>query len=398
MASNAADRVYIRRSVLNFDPFYRIRVIRRPRLRRVIKHSRIESGPAACTGFKQDLRKFLNQPFIQAVYSKNIFMPYFSLITFGISIGEYLGKCTVHIPLHIGNRRILQDLSHLSVDVIHHFRFGKIQYILISAVAVVPPDIRQKPVRMLPEQVTVLVCHLRLKPQTKFHAQIFDFSGKSCNALRQFFQIRIPVSKRRIVPVPLPEPSVIQDKKLYTNLFCLPGDIQYLFFIKVKIGCFPVIDQDRSCLISPLSSCKSGTVQFMVGLTHSIHPVFRVYHHHLRSLEGFALFQFPAEFIWMDSHYHSCHVEVVDLDLRKKISTVDKTEPNHFSGKFICLFSLQHQKRVELMAAASTHTVYSLGTVTQFSRMRMTLPVPCPCKFDHFIFFVRQVKAAAHTV
>ena len=88
MASHTGQGIDVRCTVLDFNPLYRVRIIRRPCLRSIVEHSRIKAGPSACAGLKEHVREFLNQPLVKTVHPKNIIMPHLPLVCPIISIGK----------------------------------------------------------------------------------------------------------------------------------------------------------------------------------------------------------------------------------------------------------------------------------------------------------------------
>ena len=70
--------------------------------------------------------------------------------------------------------------------------------------------------------------------------------------------------------------------------------------------------------------------------------------------------QLPTELIGMDSHNETCHVKIIYFHLGKKISAVYKACTDYLAGMFIRILSLERQKWVELVAAASSEAVDAL--------------------------------------
>lgn len=83
--------------------------------------------------------------------------------------------------------------------------------------------------------VAVLVYHLKLYPEAKFQAHLLDLAGKSGNSVWKLILIYEPVAKALVIIVSGSEPSVIQNEKLYPNLFG--------FFAILRI--FPHQNQNR---------------------------------------------------------------------------------------------------------------------------------------------------------
>lgn len=76
-----------------------------------------------------------------------------------------------------------------------------------------------EPVRMCSVAVAVLVYHLKLYPETEFQAHLLNLAGKSGNSVWKLILIYKPVAKALVIIVSGSEPSVIQNEKLYPNLF-----------------------------------------------------------------------------------------------------------------------------------------------------------------------------------
>ena len=126
------------------------------------------------------------------------------------------------------------------------------------------------PVRMCSVAVTVLVYHLKLYPETEFQSHLLYLTGKSGNSVWKLVLIYKPVAKALVIIVSCSEPSVIQNEQLYPNLFGFFCNIEDFFLIKIKIGCFPVIKKDRTCMVSPFTAHQAVTVQSVVSLAHSV--------------------------------------------------------------------------------------------------------------------------------
>ena len=58
-------------------------------------------------------------------------------------------------------------------------------------------------------QITVLIDHLRFKPQAEFHAKRMDLISELTHGAFHFFLIRIPVAKTAVVAVTFTEPAII---------------------------------------------------------------------------------------------------------------------------------------------------------------------------------------------
>ena len=255
---------------------------------------------------------------------------------------------------------------------------------------------RQDPVRMFSIKIAVFAYHFRLKPKTEFHPFCLCLLRNSRNAIGQFLQIRIPVAKGRMIILPFSEPSVIQYKQFDSKPFRRAYDLKNLFLIEIKISRFPVVDENRSRPVSPVSSCQACTIQTMECLTHPVKSAIRIDHHRLRCLKLVSVFHLPGKPVRMNSQRHSCDIVCIHLCLRQKISTVDKAEAIHFPTHFCSILPPQCQKWIEITAAASAHTVNALNPILQFSLCHCTFSSPCSGQLDHLIVVIRQIYTAAH--
>ena len=136
----------------------------------------------------------------------------------------------------------LDDVLHQSANIINHLVLRKVQNQLVAADTARPVLTAQHPVRMRLIQAAVPIDHLRLKPETKGKPHGPYFLRQPFDAVRQLLPVRIPVPKRRSVIVTAAKPPVIQDEQLHTGLPGLFRQVQKLFFLKLHIGGFPVID------------------------------------------------------------------------------------------------------------------------------------------------------------
>ena len=103
----------------------------------------------------------------------------------------------------------------------------------------------------------------------------------------------------------------------------------------------------------------------MEGLAHAIQSLGGINHHSLRCLETLTRLQSPGKAFRMDPQQHSRDSISVYIDFTKKIATVYQAETKDFTLFFIRVRTLQCQKRIELMAAVSSHTVNFLRTLSQ---------------------------------
>ena len=122
----------------------------------------------------------------------------------------------------------------------------------------------QCPVWMFSVQITVLRDHLRLYPQTEFQSKSMDLLCKCGKSAFNLLFIYFPVAKCTPVIVSLSKPSVIHDKHIQSDIFCLFCNVVNLICVKIKISCFPVIYQDWSWLLYIFAADQIASVCIMI--------------------------------------------------------------------------------------------------------------------------------------
>ena len=166
-----------------------------------------------------------------------------------------------------------------------------------------------------------------------------------------------------MVVIALPKPPVVQHEQFHPAFLCLACNLYKPVLCEVKIGRLPVVIQNRSCLIPPVSSGKTLLIQTVERLAHTVQPLFRENHHSLRRLETLSLFQLPVKSHRMNPHQDSRRVMGIHLRLGKEISAVYQTKANGLSLKFICRRTFQHDKWIMLMGGISPAAVHRLDSL-----------------------------------
>ena len=105
-----------------------------------------------------------------------------------------------------------------------------------------------------------------------------------------FFFIALPVSEACVIIIAATEPSVIHNQHLNAAFFCFFCDGNEFFRIKIKIGCFPVIDQNRALFIFIRTAYHMTAVKIMQISRHAAKPIPGKYKYCLRCIKCFILF------------------------------------------------------------------------------------------------------------
>ena len=251
MGAHRADRIPEGGSVLNAEPVNRIRVVRAPDLRRIVQHAGVKSSAPAAAALNEQLRIPGAEPFQEIVQTEDIVIENSACLPAGLRVN--LRNRAVVIPLHIVDRAHVDDPADLIIDGIHYFPAREIQHQLVACPHRLSSGNCERPVRMRPEKIAVLIDHLRLKPDAEQKAHVMNLPNQPVEIPDLLF-IDKPVSKPAVVRIPLPEPAVIQDKQIQIQSLRLPGQVQNLLRVEGQITALPAVEQHRTHPVPPVSA------------------------------------------------------------------------------------------------------------------------------------------------
>ena len=235
--------VEVAEAFLDPEPGNGIRIVGSPDLGAEAEHTQIEPVAAGGAAFQQQPGPGLEDPPQNIVKTQNMVMGALA----------HRHRVPVHIPLDVGNPAGIQNLGHIFHDIVPDLRFSQIQQQLMPS-GDGGEAVGQRPIRMGPVKVRILVDALRLEPEAKLHSQLLDFGGKARHALGQFLGIHIVIAQTRLIVVSGTEPAVIQYEKLHAQLFCSACQPYQLSVGELKKMRFPVVGEDGALLALPLAA------------------------------------------------------------------------------------------------------------------------------------------------
>ena len=280
--------------------------------------------------------------------------------------------------------------------MVHHLGSRIVQYQLIPAQRGLSARNMQTPVRMFAVQIRVRIDHLRLDPEAELHPQGFHLFGQSGDSPRQQLFRRHPVSETGVIISSGAEPAVIQYKQLHAAFFGFCSDLQKLLFVKIKIGGFPVIDQDRTFFFFPEAPHQPFSVESVINLTQPVQSLICIYHDSFRRLERVSGIQFPGEPCRIDPRHDPCHTVRIHLRTDPEIPAVNERDADGFSGSLIRIRPFQDDKRILLMRGVAPDALDLGSPCLQPPHYGVPFSGPRTGKLDPFVFAVRQIKAKAH--
>ena len=174
--------------------------------------------------------------------------------------------------------------------------------------------------------------HFRLHPDTEFHAKFIHFIYQIVQSARQFLFIHKPVPKTCTVIVAVSKPAIIHNQHFNSVLrgkFC---NIQKFFSIEIKVGCFPVVNQNRALLVAVFAADQMLAIEIMEISRHFSKSLCGEGKCHFRCIKGFFAFQFPGKICRMNSHDCADAVKLALFQLRNKIAGINKMHGIYFAG------------------------------------------------------------------
>ena len=210
----------------------------------------------------------------------------------------------------------------------------------MSCLALVAPGHMDDPVRVRAVEITVLIDHLKLEPETELDSDLLHLLRQPVDTGRQLLKVAIPVSKTAVVIISCAEPAVVEDKEFNADFFGLPRHREQLLLCEIEVSPLPVIEQDRALLISPLTAGESRSVQPVEDLAHPVHALVGVDHDNFRRDKRLTFLKFPGKILRMNSHRDPRHVERGHFDLGEEVSAVDERESVDFPRLLSRFFSL----------------------------------------------------------
>ncbi|MNW53058.1 hypothetical protein D3C74_306030 [compost metagenome] len=172
------------------------------------------------------------------------------------------------------------------------------------------------------------------------------------------------------------KPSIIEYKQFNAKLAARFGNGFYAVRVKVKIGCFPVVNQDRTFLITILTSAQTCAIQLMEGSRHSAKTFFRIDHYSFRCLKSLTGLKPPREVKWIDTDRYTRHSVLLYFRFRDKIAAVNQTKAVYLPLSLVGIWRKKRQKRIQMMRAGTPAAADSGNSGSKSSALHMTFSCP----------------------
>ena len=246
---------------------------------------------------------------------------------------------------------------------------------------------------MCPVKIRIRGDHLRLKPDTKLKSDLIDLIHQIFQTSCDLFFVYFPVTQGTVIGISFSKPAIIHDQHLNATFFRLTGNSKQFICIEIKIGRFPVVDQDRAFLIFELAADQMIPVKVMITSCHLTEPVSGIGHDYFRCLEGFARFKEPGKFLRADSHGHTQVVKLAEFCLCQEVSGIDEMHGIDLSVLLVCSVCHKSHKRMLLMAGFSSCGRDHLFSIMELSGLDMAFSCPGSVKRQHGKILIVHIQA-----
>ena len=224
---------------------------------------------------------------------------------------------------------------------------------------------------MLAIEVAVLRDHLRLEPDAEPHSHPLDLFHQIMQTAGKLGLIDKPVSQSGTVVVPLAEPAVIQHQHIYAKTCRLFCNVQDLFGVKAKIGRLPVVYQHRTLCQLILSTADMFPDCLVEVVGQGLQSGVTVGQHDFRRGECLSGFQFPAEQIGVNAHYHTHLSQLVALQPGLVAAAVNQCSADARSGCFRAVRRAEQHRGILVVAGCATGAADLLDAVEQQAALHL---------------------------
>ena len=222
-----------------------------------------------------------------------------------------------------------------------------------------------------------------------------DSIGKTAQSVGQLAPVVHPVAQRAVVQIPVAEPAVIQHKQVDACVLGAGSQLQQLLLVKVEIGGFPVVDQQRT---GGMGKCAPGDVtaaQMMEFPAHAVQAVGGVAQVGFRGLEILTGLQLPAELEGLNADLNPCHVVAVHEHIGQKAAAVAQGQSIDLARILGSPGLEQRHKGTGLMAAGASNRFHALIAGRQRTGIDLPLPQPCAAQGHQLVVGVFKIHAGA---
>ena len=189
------------------------------------------------------------------------------------------------------------------------------------------------------------------------------------------------------------KPSIIHNKHLYAKFRSSLCNREKFFCIKIKISCFPVVNQNWAFYMCVLTANHMITIKIMQITCHIAHTFRRESQNNFRSSKTLSLLKFPAKIFCIDSHRYTDWFKLAFFNLRLKISRINKVHCIYIA---LCLCRIRIHpcnKRMFLMWRLSTDRTYALLSITKLFAFNLTFSRPWAMQCQPFIITIIHIDA-----
>lgn len=385
-----------RGAVLNFKSLDGVGVVARPELRRIVEPSGIESTAAARATLEKELRIRGQHALKKLVKSENVAVEDLLLTLRSDGRASDLGQAAVEVPLDIRDIRAVHNLFYAVKEIITDVRARHIENVLMARDAHCSVGCLKRPFGMRAEEFAVSRYHFGLKPDTELQTKTVDSLNELTKSALELFLVDEPIAERGARGIAVAKPTVVHNEHLDAELGRGLCYIIKLFFVKIKVGRLPVVNEDGAALFLPLAAAKVLAVELMVSAAHIVDALRRIDHNRLGSDKMLARLKTPGEGGGIDTDQHARAAVGVHISRREEIARVNEVEAVNVAVILGRIVRAERDEGVVHVRGASELARNALRSVDHRNALESALLRPASVKVDEIhISRIVEVDARA---
>ena len=291
---------------------------------------------------------------------------------------------------------VAEHVGHRIDQVFHHVRVRQIQHKLVAALRGFIFVGLDRPVGVCTIQIAVGRHHFRLHPKAELEAHGVDLFGKAVDAGGQLLFVDRPIAERALIVVAFAEPAVVEHKQLRADVLGGLRDAENLLFVKVEIGRFPVVDEDRTVLVLPIAAHDVFFDERVHVLAHAVESPVGEGHDAFGRVKALVGFQQPVEFKRVDTVLDAQQTVGRYLGAGNVVAGIDKVKAVAFALQLGAVVAFDGKKRVVAVGTGARDRADGGDAGCEGMLVFIPFADPRAVEGQHRIIAALQIKLHAH--
>ena len=198
-------------------------------------------------------------------------------------------------------------------------------------------------------ELTVDGNHLRLEPQPELQPAFMRGLGHARKTVRQFREIDLPVTERRVVIVAVAEPAVVEHEHFEPEVCRTGREVVDFRLVKGEIRGLPVVHEDGPQRTLVFAAHEMLADEAMERLAHAVQACRAIAQPRLRRLERLARCKVPVEFEVTQSRHDARRAKLLHLGAQGEVAAPHKVHAVNLTLLLRRLGTRQREERRRLM-------------------------------------------------